>query len=86
MPADPVLKSKIEQVLRSRFPDSGEAVDVSDGVGDNVHVVVVSRQFDRLREKAKQDFLWGAIDAGELTDGEKVKISLILPYSPDDLK
>ena len=86
MPADQVLKSKIEQIIRTRFSGSGETVDVSDGIGDNIHVVVVSRQFDHMREKTKQDLLWGTIDASDLTDAEKVRISLILPYSPDDLK
>lgn len=86
MPASPELKTRIERALRTQFPKQGETVDVSDGVGDNVHVVVVSRQFDRMKEKSKQDLLWGAIDRSDLTDAEKVKISMILPYSPDDLK
>lgn len=84
MPADPQLKKKIETILSARFP--GETVDVSDGHGDNVHVVVVSRKFDGMREKEKQELLWSAIDQGNLSDEEKVKISLILPYSPSDLK
>lgn len=86
MPASAALKTKIEHILRVQFPQQGETVDVSDGSGDNIHVIVVSRQFDHMREKSKQDLLWGAIDRSDLTDGEKVKISMILPYSPDDLK
>ena len=86
MPASPELKKKIEDILRKRFPQQGETVDVSDGAGDNIHVIVVSRQFDSMREKSKQDCLWSAIDQSDLTDTEKVKISMILPYSPDDLK
>jgi acid stress-induced BolA-like protein IbaG/YrbA len=84
MPADPALKKKIEDILRKEFP--GETVDVSDGYNDNIHVVVVSRKFDGMREKEKQELLWKPIDEGNLTDSEKVKISLILPYSPGDLK
>ncbi|MDD4889608.1 MAG: hypothetical protein PHU85_06725 [Phycisphaerae bacterium] len=84
MPANAQLKKKIEDTLRPEFP--GETVDVSDGVADNIHVVVVSRKFRGLREKEKQDLLWKVIDQGDLTDAEKIKISLILPYSPDDLK
>ncbi len=84
MPADTALKKKIEHVLHERFP--GETVDVSDGYADNIHVVVVSRQFDGLREKEKQDMLWKAIVEGGLSDAEQVRISLILPYSPGDLK
>jgi acid stress-induced BolA-like protein IbaG/YrbA len=84
MSADPQLKKKIETILRARFP--GETVDVSDGHGDNIHVIVVSRQFDGIGEKAKQDLLWCTIDDSDISDAEKVKISLILPYSPGDLK
>lgn len=84
MSADPELKKKIEGVLRTEFP--GETVDVSDGYGDNVHVIVVSRRFNGMREKEKQDLLWSTIDKSGFTDAEKVKISLILPYSPSDLK
>ena len=84
MPADPVLKQKIEDILRAEFPN--EIVDVSDGHGDNIHVIVVSRKFSGMTEKAKQDLLWHAIDASSLPDSDKVKISLILPYSPSDLK
>jgi acid stress-induced BolA-like protein IbaG/YrbA len=86
MPTNSQLKSKIERILRKKFPQQGETVDVSDGSGDNIHVIVVSRQFDNMKEKSKQDLLWGAIDRSKLTDAEKVKISMILPYSPDDLK
>lgn len=39
-----------------------------------------------MREKEKQDLLWGAIDKSNLSNEEKVHISLILPYSPSDLK
>lgn len=86
MPANLALKTKIEEILRAQFPQPGETVDVSDGSGDNIHVVVVSRQFDNMREKSKQDLLWGTIDRSVLNDADKVKISMILPYSPDDLK
>lgn len=82
--ADLGLKKKIEEILRASFP--GETVDVSDGFRDNVHIVVVSKKFNDLREKEKQEILWNAIDQGDLSDDEKVKISLILPYSPADLK
>jgi hypothetical protein len=56
------------------------------GYGDNIHIIVVSRKFDGMREKEKQELLWRAIDESDLSDAEKVLISLILPYSPGDLK
>lgn len=84
MAADPELKKRIEEILRKEFP--GDTVDVSDGYTDNIHVIVVSRKFDGKGEKEKQDLLWGAIERSSLSDSEKVKISLILPYDPRDLK
>jgi acid stress-induced BolA-like protein IbaG/YrbA len=84
MPADLQLKKKIQDILSAEFP--GETVDVSDGHADNIHVVVVSRKFDGMREKQKQDLLWSAIDKSSLSDFEKTRISMILPYSPSDLK
>lgn len=84
MSADPQLKKKIEDILRAEFP--GETVDVSDGYGENIHVIIVSRKFDGMRETEKQDRLWSVIDKGGLSDFEKTRISMILPYSPSDLK
>jgi acid stress-induced BolA-like protein IbaG/YrbA len=84
MPADASLKQQIHAILRARFPE--ETVDVSDGYGDNIHIIVVSRQFDGLREREKQDLLWSAIDHSDLSDHQKTQISMILPYSPGDLK
>jgi hypothetical protein len=84
MPADANLKKRIEQYLRPLFPE--DTVDVSDGYHDNIHVVVVSRKFDGMTEKQKQDYLWGLIDKGSFNDPEKAKISLIIPASPGELK
>ncbi len=81
---DPLVE-RIRQILRATFPD--DTVDVSlSGVRDNIHVVVVSRAFDQMRESQKQEHLWGLIDQSSLTPEEKARISLILAYSPDDLK
>lgn len=84
MPASPEPKQKLEAILGSAFP--GETVDVSDGYADNVHIVVVSKKFRGMHEKEKQELLWSAITAGDLSDDEKVRSSLIMPYSPDELK
>lgn len=61
-------------------------MDVSDGYQENVHIVVVSRKFTGLSEKEKQEMLWGVIDNSDLADAEKLSISLLVPYSPGDLK
>lgn len=84
MPADAELKQKIEELLKAEFP--GETVDVSDGYKDNIHIVVVSRKFDGMREKEKLDAVWQTIDGSDLTDAQKALISLIVPYSPRELK
>jgi len=84
VPADAQLKKKIEELLRAEFPS--ETVDVSDGYKDNIHIVVVSRRFDDMREKEKLDAVWQIIDGSDLTYAEKALISLIVPYSPRELK
>jgi hypothetical protein len=86
MPAiDDPLIGRIRSMLKTSFPD--DTVDVTlSGIRDNIHVVVVSRKFDNLRESEKQETLWALIDESNLTAEEKSRISLILAYSPDDLK
>lgn len=82
--ADQKLKEKITRILRPKFPE--DTVDVSDGYQENVHVIVVSRKFQNMHEQEKQDLLWALIDKSDLTEEDKSKISLILPYSPAELK
>ncbi len=81
-------RRRIKEILldgfRKRFPT--DTVDVSDGYKDNIHVLVVSRAFDSLTEKQKQNELWKVIDGTDLTDGEKQLISLVYPVSVAELK
>lgn len=85
MRPDPKLKRRIYDALKLEFPD--ETVDISDGYRDNIHVLVVSRKFDKFSEKKKMAYLWEAITAnGVFTDEELAKISLLLAYSPKELK
>ncbi len=78
------VKRALEQSLRKRFPN--DTVDISDGYEQNIHVLVVSRQFDGMVEENKQDLVWGIIDGSNLTDNEKSLISLVLPLSPAQIK
>jgi len=79
------LLEKIEAILRPHFPN--DTVDVSlSGIGDNIHVVVVSRKFDNMTERQKQEYIWSLIDASALTKKQKLRISLMLPTSPAELK
>jgi len=85
MAANEQIKKKIHDLLRKEFNDNS-TVDVSDGYQDNIHIVVVSLKFLGKSENEKQDMLWNVIEAGDLSDIEKNKISLMLPYSPRELK
>ena len=85
MAADVQIKKKIEELLRKEFNENS-TVDVSDGYQDNIHIVVVSNKFSGKSENEKQDMLWNVIEASDLSDFDKNKISLIIPYSPAELK
>ena len=78
------IKRVIEQAFRSQFPT--DTADVSDGYRDNKDVMVVSRRFDGMSESDKQDLMWGIIDDTDLTQAEKVLISLVMPLSPSEVK
>jgi len=83
--ADAQTKKKIESLLRREFNENS-AVDVSDGYRDNIHIVVVSRKFSGRTENEKQDMLWNLIETDDLSESDKNKISLIMAYSPEELK
>lgn len=78
------LEKKIGTALSKSFSPP-DCVKFEPGYQDNVHVLVVSGKFRGKTEKQKQDMLWQAIDESEaLTAADKVRISLILPLTPDE--
>jgi stress-induced morphogen len=80
------LKQKVKDVLkRGRFRDIDDLVDVSNGCDDNVHVVVVSRKFDGLRMKEKEDLIWSELTQ-HLTQEEWEHVTLSIGVSPEELK
>jgi stress-induced morphogen len=84
--ADEALKEKIEDALkRGYFKDPKDLVDVSDGLDDNIHVVIVSRKFDGYRMKEKHDLIWSDL-MKQLTPEEWGKITLSIGVSPEELK
>lgn len=83
--ADAQIKKKIESLLRREFNENS-TVDVSDGYQDNIHIVVVSRKFSGRSENEKLDMLWNLIESGGLSDSDRNRISLLIPYSPEELK
>jgi hypothetical protein len=59
------------------------------GTGSKVcilDIIVVSRKFSGRSENEKQDMIWNLIETGDLSDSDKNKISLVIPYSPEELK
>jgi len=80
--ADQAFKDKVKQTFEKAIPRA--FVDISDGYRDNVHVVIVSRPFDGMTEREKDDYLWSIARPALLTEAER--ISLLLGYSPDQLK
>lgn len=57
--ADEILKNKVYDVLRKGyFSDPDDAVDVSDGPEDSIHLVIFSRKFNRRSMKEKHDLIW----------------------------
>lgn len=78
------LKSAIENSLRREFPT--DTVDVSDGYKDNIHVMVISRKFDSMSDTVREDYLRTLLDDSDLTEAEKRRITVLLTWSPAELK
>jgi hypothetical protein len=86
MAADKLLMKKIRNLLESKLPDE-KFIDVSASwIRDNIHVMVMSRKFAKMNEKKKQEYLWRLINDSDLTKEQKLRISLVLPLSPEDVK
>jgi hypothetical protein len=84
--ADASLKDKIGTVLKKGyFKDPDDLVDVSDGLDDNVHLVIVSRKFDGRRMQEKEDLIWSQL-IEKLSPDEWGKVSLSIGVSPEEIK
>lgn len=84
--ADVQLKKKVYEVLkRGYFNGPDDAVDVSDGPEDSIHLVIVSRKFDGKRLKEKNDLIWSQL-MQHLAAGEWGKVSLSIAASPEEIK
>ena len=84
--ADASLKQKIRTLLRGGpFADAGDAVDVSDGEADDIHVVVFSRKFDGLDLQERQDLIWPHLEMN-LSPDEWGQVTVIVVVSPDQAK
>lgn len=84
MPVKTNTIDRILEILKPEFPDS--LVDVTpSGIRDNIHVKVVSRRFDGMKLRQREELLWGFIDESDLSRKDKSRISLLLALSPDEL-
>ena len=84
--ADVQLKEKIHDSLKTvYFKDPDDAVDVSDGPEDSIHIVIVSRKFDVLRMRDKNDLIWSHL-IQQLSPDEWGKVSLSVGASPEEIK
>lgn len=80
------LKKKIYDVLKKGdFDGPDDAIDLSDGPEDSIHLVIVSRKFDGRRLKEKNDMIWSQL-LQFLTADEWGKVSLSIGASPEEIK
>ena len=80
------LKKRVYDVLKKGyFSGPDDAVDVSDGPVDSIHLVIVSRKFDGKRLKERNDLIWSELMQHLATD-EWGKVSLSIGASPQEIK
>ncbi|MEN8216805.1 MAG: hypothetical protein ABFS56_10615 [Pseudomonadota bacterium] len=84
--ADEQLKKKVHDVLKTGyFTSTDDAVDVSDGPEDSLHLVIFSRKFDGKYLKEKNDLIWSEL-MQHLSQNEWSKVSLSIGVSPEEIK
>lgn len=84
--ADPILKDRVFQALKcGSFASSKHLVDVSDGPCGDIHLVVISRMFDRMNYKQRHEIVREELELA-LTQEELSEISLCVVVSPEIVK
>ena len=80
------LKQKIQNLLKTGyFNDTKYFVDVSDGAGDFIHVVVVSRKFNGHTMGGRSDIIWDEL-LKHLSDEEWGHVSLLVGAIPEEVQ
>ena len=80
------LKQKIQKTLETGyFSDAKDFVDVSDGAGDFIHVVVVSRKFSGHTMIDRSDIIWDEL-LKHLSDEEWGHVSLLVGAIPEEVQ
>ena len=81
-----LIKKKIYITLKEGyFSDPDDAVDVSDGPEDSIHLVIFSRKFTGKSMKEKNDLIWAELQQ-KLAADEWGKVSLSIGASPEEIK
>ena len=81
-----MLKQKIQNLLKTGyFNDTKDFVDVSDGAGDFIHVVVVSRKFNGHTMGSRSDIIWDEL-AKNLSQEEWGLVFLSIGMLPEEVQ
>ena len=84
--ADKQIKKKVYDTLKTGcFSAPDDAIDVSDGPGDSIHLVIFSRKFNGRSMKEKHDLIWSELQQ-KLDADEWGKVSLSVGASPEEIK
>jgi len=78
------LKDHLLATFERGFPNA--VVDVSDGYRDGIHIMVVSKAFEKMSSKKQQNAMWTVLDDAELTEDERALVTLLYPVSPADIR
>jgi acid stress-induced BolA-like protein IbaG/YrbA len=82
MPANPELVQRVKKALIEEFGPLAR-IELTDGYHDHIYALVIADHFAGLMEYQRQDLVWEALRK-HLTDGEIVKVSLTLAFSPQE--
>jgi acid stress-induced BolA-like protein IbaG/YrbA len=83
---DKQLKKKVYDVLKTGyFSGSDDAIDVSNGPEDSLHLVIFSRKFEGKYLKEKNDLIWSEL-MQHLAPNEWGRVSLSIGVSPEEIK
>lgn len=81
---------KLKDLLETKFSRKSTIVDVYPGYRDNIHLMVISKVFNKKKENNRQNMIWGFldefVDEKKITKKELSKISLLTTISIEDLK
>ena len=81
-----LIKKKVYKTLKEGyFSDPDDAIDVSDGPEDSIHLVIFSRKFTGKSMKEKHDLIWAELQQ-KLAADEWSKVSLSVGASPEEIK